>query len=202
MFVTGMPHTASALLVCLLLASSAAAFENEPAGLGKLKFGMSPQQVEKLFPGKVRTLDMEHLGATPVKSAYIVRQVLPDQTVAGLPAPTNVELRYWKDKLWVIIVYYGANSNNDVAEGLNKQYGKPTISGQDSIWRGQKVQVNTVMRERWYAIADLALSGEAQKVFAEDMRKAQERLRGQQGAAPAAPPPAAAPKAPGAPAAP
>lgn len=177
-----------------MLASPAAALEKEPAGLGKAKLGMSPKEVQKLYPGKVRVLDMEHLGATPVKSAHMVRQLLSDQKVEGLASPTNVELRYWDDKLWVIIVYYGENSNESVQEGLRKVYGQPDLSGNDAVWRGKKVQINTATRERWYAIADLALSAQAQQAFAAEMEKVQAKMRESQKPPPAAP---AAPTAPG-----
>jgi hypothetical protein len=180
------------LLLTTLLATPAVALENQPDGLGKAKLGMSPQQVEKLY--KVRTLDKENLGATPVYSADILRQVLADQQVPGLKVPTNVELRYWKNKLWVIIVYFGQNGGEAVNEALTKQFGKPTITSTDSVWQFPKVMVNTANRDRWYAIADTALSKEAQAAFMEDLRKAAEQRQLQQppaAAAPAAPVPAA-----------
>jgi hypothetical protein len=166
--------------------------KKEPSGLGKAQFGMSPQQVEKLYKGQVRTLGQENLGATAIYSPDIVRQVLADQKVGGLSQPTNVELRYWKNKLWVIIVYFGQNSAESVNESLVKQFDKATISSTDYVWQFPKVMVNTANRDRWYAMADTALSREAQAAFAEDMRKAAEQRQTQQAPA-AAPPPAPAP---------
>jgi hypothetical protein len=187
----------SSLLSTLLLAppigGTAAAMENEPAGIGKAKFGMSPAEVEKLYPGAVRTLvGMESLGAAPVGGPYVVRQAFSAHAVEGLPEPTTVELRYWKDQLWVVVVYYGNNSAEVVQEALRKRHGPPDLASNDSLWRGEKVQVNTVNRERWYALADKALSAEAQKLFSEEMRMLQERSRGAGGG----PPPATAPPAP------
>jgi hypothetical protein len=177
------------LLAILLLAAPAAALENQPSGLGKAQFGMSPKQIEKIYKGKVRTLDRENLGATPIYTADVVRQVIADEKVAGLDQPTNVELRYWKNKLWVIIVYFGQNGAEAVNEALLKQFGKPTVSSTDLVWQFPKVLVNTSNREHWYALAELEMSKEVQAAFTEDLRKAAEQRQTQQ--APAAAPPAA-----------
>lgn len=178
------------------LASPALAMQNEPTGFEKARFGMSPPEVAKLYEGKIQKLDKEYLGSSPVLSPLVHRQALRDMKLPWLQHPVTVELRYWKDRLWVVIVYYGENSQEEVVEGLRKQYGPPDISGHDAVWRGAKVTVNTANRERWYAIADLELSREVQAVFAEDMRRAQEAARARQGgAAPAAPAPAATPAA-------
>jgi hypothetical protein len=185
-------RTLSSLLLCLapfvlLVTFADAAMEHEPNGFGKAHFGMSPQEVEKLYAGTIRTLGQENLGASPVYGPRISRQLLPDQKVPGFNQPTNVELRYWDNKLWVVIIYYGQNGLEEVNAALRKEYGKPPTAASDSMWSGSKVMVNTANRERWYAISDIALSKEAQAVFMEDLRKAQERMRAQPAAPPAAP---------------
>lgn len=155
--------------------------DHEPTGFGKAKFGASPQEVEKLYKGKIKGLGQESLGATPVFSPFVVRQSLSEQKVLGLEQPVTVELRYWKDRLWVVIVYYGQNGTEAVNEALRKEYGKPDQSSGDQIWQGKKVLVNTANRERWYAISDNAIAHEAQLAFMEEMRKAQEKMRERQG---------------------
>jgi len=177
-------RTLSALALLSLLASPAAALDvqKQPTGYGKARFGMSPQEVEKLFKGKVRTLGEENLGATPITGPNVVRQVISDQKVPGFDQPTNVELRYWKGKLWVAIIYYGQNSTEQVNQALLKLYGEPTVMAADILWQFPKVMVNTANRERWYAIGDTALSREVQAVFLEELRQQQQ---------PAAPAPAA-----------
>lgn len=199
-------HTLRFFLIVSLIVTavtSASAAENQPApkvevgkaptGLGKAEMGMSPEQAEKIFKDKLKPMGQENLGATPVFSPDIQRQLLIDQKVPEMKDPTKVELRYWKNKLWVIIVYYGQNTNEAVNEGLVKQFGKPSISSTDLVWQFPKLTVNTSNRDRWYAIADTALSREAQAAFAEDLRKAAERRQTQQ--APAAAPQQPAPPA-------
>ena len=176
----------SLLLLSCLVTPALAATPKQPTGYGKARFGMTPAEVEKLYKGQVRVLAQENMGATPVTGPNIVRQLLANQRVPGLKEPTNVELRYWKDKLWVVIVYYGQNGNDAVNEALRAEYGAPTISAQDSVWQGPKTLVNTSNRERWYAMSDVALSRDAQQAFMEDMRKLQEKQRAQD-APPAAP---------------
>lgn len=183
-------------LIVLSLVSAAAAMDNPPTGYGKAKFGASPAQVEKLYPGQIKVLGQESLGATPVFSPYIVRQSLSDQKVLGLEKPVTVELRYWKDQLWVVIVYYGANDIKDVNEALRKQYGKPNQTSSDQVWQTDKVLLNTANRERWYAISDNAIAHEAQVAFMEEMRKMQEKARGHHAQAPEEAPDAAAPPPP------
>lgn len=170
--------------------------EHEPTGYGKAKFGDSPQKVEKLYPGKVKALGQESLGATPVFSPLIARQSLSDQKVLGLAHPVTVELRYWKDQLWVVIVYYGANDSTAVNEALRKEYGKPDQSSADQVWKGKKTLVNTANRERWYAMSDNAIAHDAQMAFMEEMRQAQEKMRERQGRPAQAPPAAQQPEAP------
>lgn len=168
------------------MAATVAAIENEPKGFGKAEFRMSPEQVAKLYEGQIRTLEgLESLGATPLGGPYVVRQALSGQRVEGLAEPTTVELRYWKDQLWVIIVYYGENSADSVKEMLTKKHGP---GAQGIRWRSERVQVNAVDKERWYSLADAELSAEVQKLFAEEMRQLQQR--GPQGGAPPAATPA------------
>lgn len=138
----------------------------EPEGFGQARFGMSPAEVERLYP-RLTTLGRENLGATPVLSPLAVRQLLPPQELQGLSKPVRVELRYWKDRLWTVIVYYGDNSAEDVITVLRKQVGDPGNRDKEPTWRGEKVTVITANRERWYAISDDALSREVQAVVFE-----------------------------------
>jgi hypothetical protein len=186
------PHTI-ALVLLFLSSAPALAMDKakEPAGFDKAKFGMSPAQVQKLYKDRVQPLKDEHLGASPVLSSLVQRQVIRDFKLPGVESPVNVELRYWKEKLWVVIVYYGNNGQETVVESMRKVYGPPDVSGQDALWRGTKVQINTANRERWYAIADQALSLEAQALFMEDMKRAEEYHRARQGGAAPTPAPAA-----------
>ena len=169
-------ETLTALLVVAFLASPSLAVEvkYQPSGYGRARFGMSPEEVAKLFKGKVRTLGDESMGATPVLGPNVVRQLLSDQKVPGLDLATTVELRYWKGKLWVAIVYYGQNSAEQVNQSLLKRLGPPTLASSDIVWHFPKVMVNTANREHWYAIGDTALSSQAQAALLEELRRQQQ----------------------------
>ncbi len=151
----------------------------EPAGFGKAHFGMSPAQVKKLYPS-ARTLGEENLGATPVFGPLVVRQALDDQEAPGLPKPVLVELRYWKERLWVVIVYYRENSSEQVVGALKRDLGQPATSAADPYWTASNVTVMTDDRQRWYAITDNALSKEAQEAFVAQGQGAQRQETGQQ----------------------
>lgn len=150
--------------------------KKEPDGFGKAKFGMSPQAVERLYLS-IRKLDKENLGASVVYSPLVARQLLTDQSIPGLKKPVRVELRYWKERLWVIIVYWGENGWDDVKAHLVSQLGEPRASVADPFWRGEKVTVTTSVAGRWYALAEKTLSKEAQEAYMEDMRKTEELRR-------------------------
>lgn len=178
----------------VLFGSSAVAseqrFQNEPDGFGKARFGLSPAEVAKLYPS-AKPLDKEFLGATPVFSPFIARQHLTEQKVPGLSKPVSVELRYWKDKLWVVIVYFGDNSAEQVEASLRERFGEPMGTGTGPYWTGEKVSITTAVREKWYSISDNAASAEVRHLFAEEMRKMHRARAPQpkraQSSAPAAP---------------
>ncbi len=163
-----------------------------PDGFGKAKLGMSPQEVAKLYP-ELKKLDREVLGATPVFSPFVVRQLIPSVALAGAPHPVPVELRYWKDKLWVIIVYNGQNSDEQMTDAFTALCGKPSADKPGPAWFGEKVSISSAPKQHWYALADNALSKQAQELFAEEMAR-QRQMAARRGAAavPAASAPAAA----------
>jgi hypothetical protein len=159
-------------------ASLALAEFKEPTGLDKLRFGMSPEDVRKQYPGvDVQTLDRENLGAAPINGPNVVRLEVPNQQIKGLKSPVPLELRFWKNRLWVIIVYFRENGAEDVLANLKTTYGDPHLTTRDPYWSGEKVSLMTAMQERWYALTDNALSKEVQEDFIAG-------LRGRQGNAP------------------
>jgi len=156
-----------------------------PAGIGKAKLGASVEEVKKAYP-KIESFDGS-LCAAVVRSPFIQRFVLRQEKLAGLPKPVDVELRFWKDKLWVAIVCYGDVPEAKVMEALRKQHGEPTPGG--TLWPGRKSTLMISGRQRWYSVFDNALSEEAARLFMEDFK----RLRPRGG--PAAEPTAAAERA-------
>lgn len=176
------------LLVVALLSLEAGAQaptpkRDGPDGFGRAKFGMSVEEVKKAYP-KMEVLD-RMLGAAVVSGPFVKRFLLPGMKHPGLAKPTDVELRFWKDRLWVAIVYFGDNPEAKVLEALRKQNGEPE-PGSNS-WTGRKSTVVFVPRQRWYSVGDNAITQEVQQLFMEEFR----RKFSQQ--APAAPPAPATP---------
>lgn len=164
-FVTG-------TLCAALVATAAAAKAPEPTGLGKLTFGMGVDQVKKLFP-KMEELTLEtNLGVGPLGGPNVQRFRLPKQTVAGVKQPVDLEIRFWKGKLWMIAVYYGVANDKAVMAALSKQYGPPTATNaQSSVWSGQHSVLFVEHGPGQYTIQDLALMKEAQAYVLDLLRK-------------------------------
>jgi hypothetical protein len=166
---------------------SAAAFQNERRGFEKLTFGQTIAQVQKVYP-KMRKLDKEHLGATAVMSPLMPRYYQPEATVRGLAEPIALELRFWKDQLFVVIGYYGGNSHEAVVKWLERRYGKPTHTQPDPTWIGKQISIVTTPGEAWFSLNDSKLAAEAQAMMQEELRKMLQRQP-----APAGPPPGPTP---------
>jgi hypothetical protein len=132
----------------------------EPEGFGNAKFKMTPEQAKAALPGLEET--EEDLGAALVGGPYVKRFVLRNHPVPGLQHPTNVEIRFWKDRLWVVIVYFGQNDYPSVVEALEKQLGSTSKGDEKSrVWIGEKTTSVASDREKYYSLADNDLSNEA-----------------------------------------
>ena len=150
-------------LILSLGNSHAGEMKTEPSGYGVLRFGSPPEQVERLYPGARRLNSLENLGAVPVTGPAVVRYVLENQKIPGFSKPVRVELRFWKNRLWVVIVYYGENAAEQVVAAVKKQVGDPENRNAEPVWTGKKTTVSMANRERWYALSDNAVSKEVQE---------------------------------------
>ena len=108
--------------------------------------------------------DGKNLGAPSVGGPFVHRLYLTEQTVEGLPKPVNVELRFWKKNLWVVQVYWGENTEQDVIAMLTKRLG-PNRDENNPLWITDTVQTTAVLKQHTYGSADLALSADAQAWF-------------------------------------
>jgi hypothetical protein len=153
---------AAALAVACLIGFSmvGTALAAEPDGFGKAKFKMTAAQAKAAIPELEET--EEHLGAAVVGGPRVKRFVLRKYKVPGVEHPTDVELRFWDDKLWVVIVYFGQNDYASVSKALEKQLG-PTSRGDDKsrVWLGEKTTSTVSDREKYYSFADNDLSNVA-----------------------------------------
>lgn len=139
----------------------------EPTGFGKAKLGMSVAEVKKLYPKMEPLAEGQNLGSPPVGGPYITRYVLREAKVGGLSKPADVELRFWKDKFWLYIVYFGAENAEAVFNALKKEHGAPTggADGPYPTWVGEKSAVVMERQQGRYTINDNGLSKEAQAWF-------------------------------------
>lgn len=134
----------------------------EPTGFGTAKFGMSLAEVWKMYPQARLLGEKETLGAAAVGGPYIDRLVLRNQPVPGFAKPTTVELRFWKDQLWGVVVFFGDNDPEQCKAYLARTFGPSTARDLDNpVWLGEKVSSTGTYKEHWYGYTDIAMSREA-----------------------------------------
>src|SRR5262245_51642523 len=115
---------ACASLLGWVLARPAWGFQNDQREFARLHFGQTAQQAQKLYP-KLQKLDKERFAAAFPYGPLFPRYYRPDVKLPGLPHPVALELRFFKEELWVIVAYFGDNSNEQILAFLNKRYGPP-----------------------------------------------------------------------------
>ena len=190
---------ALAVLAMLALTAppAAAAVTNEFTAYDGAQLGSTPEQVRKAFPKMEVTT--ENLGSQPFPSEHLVRYVVRDAKIAEAGKPGMVELRFWNNKLWAIVVYYPPDTKDAVLAALTKRLGPPNgTNPAKPSWQGAKSSVFVETSLNWFAVTDNALSKEAQAWFLANLQKMSQAMQqGQQkaAAASAAAPPAATPAA-------
>lgn len=160
-------------LAVLLLPAAVAAAAKQPTGYGKVSFGASAEEFEKAYPEAKKLSENEDLGATVIGGPYVTRYVLRNQKIEGLPEPVTIELRFWKGKLWLYIVYFGKKQLEPALAHLKSTYGPQT--GPDPnfpVWNLEKTTILVETKANRYTVNDLELSKDAQAWFVEAFRKA------------------------------
>jgi hypothetical protein len=115
-----------------------------------------------MYPKAELLGEQESLGAAVLDGPYIERLGLRNQEVPGFAKPTTVELRFWKGKLWGVIVYFGANDGAQAQAYVAKVFGPTTSRDPDMpIWHGEKVTTTGNYKQSWYGYTDDAMSQEA-----------------------------------------
>lgn len=156
--------TLAALCLLPAVAGGAAAPLDTLKGYGPAPFGTRWDKAQQLFPKAEVLPDGKNVGAPSVGGPFVHRLYLTEQTVEGLPKPVNVELRFWKKNLWVVQVYWGENTEQDVIAMLTKRLG-PNRDPNNPLWITDTVQTTAVLKQHTYGSADLALSADAQAWF-------------------------------------
>jgi hypothetical protein len=145
-----------------LVSAAAAQPRPAPTGYGKAHFAMSVATVRAAYP---------ELQEAPKVAGYLShpdlqRYVLWHTRITGLDQPVDIEIRFWKDRLWTVLFYCGGNSTADVQRYLTEQYGTAAASGSDPAWTWPDRTLVLQPKHGWFSIADKTISKEAQTVLA------------------------------------
>ena len=160
----------SLTVLLALSALPAAAATKEDLSVDGAKLGSSSAEVRKVFPKMEPT--NENLGAQPFGSEFLTRYAIKNAKIPETGKPGTVELRFWKDKLWAIIVYYGDGNGPKVIEVLTKRLGPPNgTNPQKPSWQGEKSLAFVEQEHGWYSLTDNELSKEAQAWFFAQLAK-------------------------------
>lgn len=182
------------LLPCLLALTAAlatAAVKDPLTAFGSAKLGASLADVKKAYPKMEALAPMANLGAQGFVSDHLARFVVRNAQVPELKRKADVELRFWKDKLWAYIVYYGDGNDQAVVETLTKRFGPPNgTNPQKPSWAGETSTTFVETSQHWYSVTDNAISKDAAAWFVSNLQQLQSGMKAP--AAPAAAPPAAA----------
>jgi hypothetical protein len=144
-------------------ASTSTAIEIVP----KLELGQTIDEVRRAHP-ELRPLRV-NLGSSFAEGAPVSRFVLRGVVPVGLQKSTDVELRFWKERVWIGIVYFGDNRDEDVRAALEKRYGEIEKSTDQPWWSTDEYAVTAQMARRWYSVQEPKMSAEAQSWLVEEL---------------------------------
>ncbi len=163
--------TIAALAAAVLTAAAVGADESAPSiesltGFGNAKFGSGIEDVRKVWPGMTPIGDKVKMPSAAFTSAHLQRFLIKGHKLEGLTSPVDVELRFWKERLWAFIVYFEPADSAAALQQLVKTYGERTTSTEERpIWRGEKVSLQTMPSSGWYGATDNAISDDAREWF-------------------------------------
>jgi hypothetical protein len=142
-----------------------------PGGFGKAQFGMSLEEVRRLYPTLAAAAP--NVGAPYFNSPLLGRFMLANMKLPGLSERADVEFRFWKNRLWMYLVYPRGGSFAEAVEYLSRRYGKPTLSGGDPSWNLPNISIITAPAQMWYSVADNTITPDVRAAFNAALRAAQ-----------------------------
>jgi hypothetical protein len=158
--------------IALALCCAPAAAIKGPSGYGKARFGSTVAQVKKLYPGLEELPPEKTLGAPVINGPDIARYVLHNQTYPGVKNPVDVEIRFWKGKLWLYIAYFPVDEGNAVQSKLTADLGAPeNPTSEYPSWKLDTVSVLLEKKLGRVTVNENALSKEAQAWFLAELKK-------------------------------
>lgn len=149
------PHPGrwAATALVALAASSAAAFQNEPAGFGEARLGMSAEAAKRALPG------LEPAAGIP--PAGIAYYRLGGQKFRGLE-PCALRFNFLDDRLYEI--QFDCGREQRVADVLEREFGRPTLRESYGIfWYGQQVVLSLSPGSKVFGLSDRNLMQAAQQ---------------------------------------
>jgi hypothetical protein len=160
------------LLFSLLVSSAAYATAPAPTparavphGFGKAKFGMTLEQVRRLYPKLAPAPAIT--GAAYFPSPNLARYWITKVDVPGLRNRCNVEFHFWNNHLWNVIVHYRTNPFADVMKNLRRAYGPPTSEVRDPSWALGTATITTSPGQMWYGFDDAKITKDVQRALLE-----------------------------------
>lgn len=125
-----------------------AAAPAEPAGWGRERLGMSVEELRKLYADAQLAPPL----TAPFDDARIQRWLRLGVREDDLPQPVDIEYRIWDGKLWMVLVYTGANPAPAVRNALEKRFGRPTDRSALPAWVWPDRKVVTHLDQKWFAL--------------------------------------------------
>ena len=158
---------AFAVVAAVALPRSAVA-ENLATVIGDVRLRQSVQEVQEQLP-EMREVSGRVGGLSSVDGPSVRRFVLQGAKPFGLKKPTDMELRFWKDQLWLVIFQFGDNADTEVRAALEKRFGAKPGALEQAFWTGPDYDAALQMKPRWFSLQDPGLTAEAQRWFLEVM---------------------------------
>ncbi len=142
------------LLAGCICVASACAKEESQDWFERTRLGMSVAEVQELLP------TMEIFGGEEARAYPVRAYFAADQTFDQLPG-CRVELRFFEDRLWVMVVHYGDHPTAEVQRILEERYGAPSRqAGPSTYWTDEGVEVMLQSNSRSFSLAELTISAE------------------------------------------
>jgi hypothetical protein len=136
--------------------------------VGEVRLRQALADVQKQFP-EMKELRGKGQERAIVEGAFIRRFAVRGVKPYGLPKATDMELRFWKDQLWLAIFQFGDNREADVRAALEKRFGAKPAAAPQAFWDAPNYSVALQVKPRWFSIQDPVLTAEAQRWFLEMM---------------------------------
>jgi hypothetical protein len=137
-----------------------------------VSFGTSAEEVKKVYPKLENLGENQSLGAPAVGGPHITNYALRNQTIEGHQKPVQVEMRFWKGKFWLYIVYFDKTDLDGMLAHFTAVYGEPnSATAKFPLWNFDKSTILVDAKQYRYTINDNELSKEARTWFVEALKQ-------------------------------